>query len=81
MDFRLSNLHRDRSSVLVDVFVGKEVAPIGCIDLQGLGIVTLNASERPLTEGMLTDLFDRARRFAKRNEAEIAKLLASAGAS
>jgi len=80
MDFRLGNLHRDRSSVLVDVYVGQETTPIGCIDLVGVGIASLDTSERPLTEGLLTDLFDRARRFAKRNEAEIAKLLADASA-
>jgi hypothetical protein len=76
MDFRLGNLRRDRSRILVDVYVAQEADAIGCIDLLSLGLVTLQANERPLTEGLLTDLFDRARRFAKRNEAEIVKLRA-----
>jgi hypothetical protein len=76
MDLRLGNLRRDRSSVLVDVYVGDETAAIGCIDLTGFGILTLDTGGRPLTEGLLTGLFDRARRFAKRNEAEIARLRA-----
>lgn len=76
MDFRIGNLRRDRTRILVDVYVGQETDAIGCIDLLSLGIVRLDASERPLTEGLLIDLFERAQRFAKRNEAEISKLRA-----